>query len=402
MSVASLREFIRMESAGGILLVLAASLALIAANSPLATMYDMILGTQMGIHIGMFAINKPALLWINDGLMAIFFFLVGLEIKRELIDGQLSNRSQFMLPLVGAIGGIVLPSMIYSLFNWGDSFAMSGWAIPAATDIAFALGVMALLGPRVPAELKLMLLAIAIIDDLGAIMIIALFYTDHVSTMAVIGALFGVLGLFVLSERGITKLGPYLVIGAFVWVCVLKSGVHATLAGVLVAAFMPLRHRDGRPWTEEIEHNLHPWIAFAVLPIFAFANAGVSLEGIGLAAVSHPISLGIIAGLVLGKQLGVFGAIWLAAKLRLANLPPQLSWSQVYGMSVLCGVGFTMSLFIGSLAFEETGNDHFVYDRLGILTASILAAVLGYLVLRLAGNRQIAQQNIGDPGLAAE
>lgn len=387
MSVASFKEFIKMESAGGILLVLAAILALFVANSGFSPLYSELLTTKMGVHVAGFAIDKPLLLWINDGLMAIFFFLVGLEIKRELIEGQLSSRSQITLPLVGAVGGILIPSITYSLFNWGDGFAMSGWAIPAATDIAFALGVMALLGSRVPAELKLMLLAIAIIDDFGAIAIIALFYTDHVSAAALAAAAIGVAGLYVLNRRGVTNFAPYMLLGLFVWVCVLKSGVHATLAGVLVAAFMPLRRKDGRAWTEQIEHNLHPWVAFAILPIFAFANAGVSLEGLGLETVMHPISMGIISGLVIGKQLGVFGAIWIAVKMGWAKLPAGLNWMHVYGMAILCGVGFTMSLFIGSLAFEETGTDQFVYDRIGILTASLIASTLGFLVLRFAGQR---------------
>lgn len=391
MSGASLKDFIKMESAGGIVLVVSALLALLAANSPLAPFYALFLDTQVGVHVGAFAIDKPLLLWINDGLMAVFFFLVGLEIKREVLDGQLSSRSQLMLPLLGAIGGIGMPAAIYSLMNWGDGFAMSGWAIPAATDIAFALGVMALLGSRVPAALKLMLLAIAIIDDLGAIVIIAFFYTDQVSSFALMSALLGVIGLFILNRRGVTSLAPYAMLGLYVWVCVLKSGVHATLAGVLVAMFLPLRTADGAPWTEKIEHGLHPWIAFGVLPVFAFANAGVSLAGIGLDALSHPISLGIVAGLVIGKQLGVLGAIWVAVALKLASLPREVNWGHVYGMATLCGVGFTMSLFIGSLAFEETGNDHFVYDRLGILMASLIAAGLGYAILRMMGSVRAAK-----------
>jgi len=384
MSVASLKEFIKLESAGGIILVIAAIFALIAANSPLSGIYDLLLSTQVGVRVADFAIDKPLLLWINDGLMAIFFFLVGLEIKREVFEGQLSSREKIMLPLVGAVGGIVVPSAIYSVLNWDSPMAMSGWAIPAATDIAFALGVMALLGRRVPAELKLMLLAIAIIDDLGAIIIIAFFYTQQVSTTALLAALIGVIGLFILNRRKVGSLAPYVLLGIYVWVCVLKSGVHATLAGVLVAAFIPLRlPGHDHAWTEDIEHGLHPWVAFGILPVFAFANAGVSLGGIGMDALVHPISLGIVAGLVVGKQIGVFGAIWLAVKLGLGRLPAAVRWGHIYGMASLCGVGFTMSLFIGSLAFEETGYDHFVYDRVGILAASLIASLIGYGALRM-------------------
>ncbi len=384
MSVASLKEFIKLESAGGIILVIAALLALVAANSPLSGIYDLLLGTQVAISVGAFEIDKPMLLWINDGLMAIFFFLVGLEIKREVFEGQLSSPDKIMLPLVGAVGGILVPSAIYSVLNWDSPMAMSGWAIPAATDIAFALGVMALLGRRVPAELKLMLLAIAIIDDLAAIIIIAFFYTQQVSATALLAAFVGVIGLFILNRRKVGSLAPYVLLGIYVWVCVLKSGVHATLAGVLVASFIPLRlPGQDHAWTEDIEHGLHPWVAFGILPVFAFANAGVSLAGIGVEALFHPISMGIVAGLVLGKQVGVFGAIWLAVKLGLGKLPKPIRWGHIYGMASLCGVGFTMSLFIGSLAFEETGYDHFVYDRVGILVASLIASLTGFGALRM-------------------
>lgn len=394
MSVASLKEFIKLESAAGIILVVAALLALLVANSPLSHVYDLFLSTHFEIRIGTFSIDKALLLWINDGLMAIFFFLVGLEIKREVMEGQLSSRDKLMLPLLGAIGGIFVPAVIYSAFNWGDGTAMSGWAIPAATDIAFALGVMALLGSRVPGELKLMLLAIAIIDDLGAIGIIALFYTEQVSASALIAALVGVVGLATLNRCRVKTLAPYVLIGFYVWVCVLKSGVHATLAGVLVAAFVPLRVSDDDDiaWTEQIEHALHPWVAFLILPVFAFANAGLSLSGLGLDALLHPISLGIALGLVLGKQIGVFGAIWLAIRFGFAKLPKSLGWGHLYGMASLCGIGFTMSLFIGSLAFQETGNDNFVYDRIGILVGSLIASLFGYGVLRLVGGGKREEQ----------
>lgn len=382
MSVASLRDFIRMESAGGIILLIAAVLAMIAANSFLEGYYFSFLDTKINLSIGSFAIDKPLLLWINDGLMAVFFFLVGLEIKREVLEGQLSTKSQLALPLVGAIGGIAVPALLYTALNSGNTIAMNGWAIPAATDIAFALGVMALLGNRVPTQLKLMLLAIAIIDDLGAIVIIALFYTSQLSLLALAGATAGLFALIYLNKKQVSTLTPYVMVGLFIWVCVLKSGIHATLAGVVVAAFIPLRVPEtGEPWTEKIEHKLHPWVAFLILPVFAFANAGVPLGGMSVDAILHPISLGIIIGLVIGKPVGVFGAIWLAVTFKLAALPRAVNWAHIYGMSILCGIGFTMSLFIGSLAFS--GLDNFDYDRIGILAGSVVAALIGYATLRM-------------------
>lgn len=384
MAINLLREFLKLESASGLILIGSAVLALVVANSPLASYYDLMLSTPMVVSIGALAIDKPLLLWVNDGLMALFFLLVGLEIKREVLAGQLSSASQIALPLAGAVGGLAVPSGIYAWLNWDNADALAGWAIPAATDIAFALGILALLGNRIPSALKLMLLAIAIFDDLGAIVIIAAFYSNNISVPALAGAGAGLIALFIMNRRSVSTLTPYLFMGLMVWVCVLKSGVHATLAGVALAMFIPMKleGRDKSP-LESLEHDLHPWIAFAVVPIFAFFNAGVSLGGLSLDALGHPITLGIVLGLIVGKQIGIMSALGLMVASGIAKLPEGLRWGQIYGMSILCGVGFTMSLFIASLAFEETGADNFVFDRLGILAGSGLAAVVGYIVLRV-------------------
>ncbi len=379
-----MREFIKLESASGIILIGSALAALVVANSPLSSTYDLLLSTKLAISIGTFAIDKPLLLWVNDGLMAMFFLLVGLEVKREILVGQLSTPAQVALPLAGAVGGLAVPAGIYAWLNWDNADALAGWAIPAATDIAFALGILALLGNRVPNALKLMLLAIAIFDDLGAIIIIAMFYSANISFMALGLAAIGLVILAVMNFRNVAGIAPYLFVGLLVWVCVLKSGVHATLAGVAVAMFIPMKLPDSdESPLEMLEHDLHPLIAYAVVPIFAFFNAGVSLGGLSLDALGHPITLGIVLGLIVGKQIGVMSLIGLLVATGIAKLPDGLRWPQIYGMSILCGVGFTMSLFIASLAFQETGAENFVYDRLGILMGSGLAAVLGYLVLRI-------------------
>ncbi len=376
--------FFQHPAAGGVLLMVAAVMALALDNSRLAWLYDSLLKTPVVIQIGALELNKPLLLWINDGLMAVFFFLVGLEIKREIVEGRLSNLRQAGLPISAAIGGMLVPAAIYVLINFGNPGVLNGWAIPAATDIAFALGVLALMGPRVPTALKVFLLALAIIDDLGAIIIIALFYTSNLSPEILIMAALGIFGLTYLNYRGITRIAPYLVIGLVVWICVLKSGVHATLAGVVVALFIPLRLEDeeGRSPLKEIEHGLAPWVAFGIMPIFAFANAGVSLSGFRLSDLLEGIPLGIAAGLFLGKQLGIMGFVWAAIKLRLARLPEGVTWSQIYGVSLLAGIGFTMSLFIGTLAFSDPENAAAV--RMGVLTGSLLSALIGVIVLRLA------------------
>jgi NhaA family Na+:H+ antiporter len=390
------QAFFQHQASGGIILMVAAAMALLLDNSALAWLYDSLLQTPVVIQIGAFVIDKPLLLWINDGLMAIFFFLVGLEIKRETLEGRLSNVHQAGLPVIAAIGGMVVPALIYIVLNADDSVALKGWAIPAATDIAFALGVLALLGSRVPIALKVFLLALAIIDDLGAIVIIALFYTSELSP-AVLGiAAIGVALLSLLNYRGVTRTAPYLVVGLFIWVCVLKSGVHATLAGVVVALFIPMRAKDesGRSPLKKIEHGLAPWVAFGVMPVFAFANAGVTLTGLQLSDLFASIPLGIAAGLFIGKQLGIMSFVLVGVKLGLARLPQGVTWMHIYGASVLAGIGFTMSLFIGTLAFADA--EHASAVRIGVLTGSLLSALLGYAVLRLAPASEEADRVTAD------
>jgi NhaA family Na+:H+ antiporter len=361
----------------------AAALALILDNSPLSWLYDKILQAPVILQIGAIKIDKPALLWINDGLMAIFFFLVGLEIKREVMEGKLSTVRDASLPVIAAIGGMAAPALVFAMFNIGDATAMKGWAIPAATDIAFALGILALLGSRVPPALKVFLLALAIIDDLGAIIIIALFYTSELSVTVLSIALIGMAILTYLNRSGVTKISPYIAVGAGIWVCVLKSGVHATLAGVVVALFIPLRVKNGETSSSPLntlEHGLAPWVAFLIMPVFAFANAGVNLFSLSIESLLGGISLGIAAGLFFGKQIGIMGCVWLAVKLGLARLPDGIHWSQIYGVSLLAGIGFTMSLFIGTLAYSDADSAAAV--RVGVLCGSIASALLGYFVLR--------------------
>jgi len=381
----SLNDFLRLESAGGILLVAAAIAAMLFDNSPLAGYYDRFLHLPVEIRVGPLQIAKPLLLWINDGLMAMFFFLVGLELKRELLEGELSQPSKIVLPAIGAIGGMVIPALIYTLFNWGNEIAMRGWAIPAATDIAFALGILTLLGKRVPTSLKIFLVSLAIFDDIGAIIIIALFYTSELSAAAMIVASGAIAVLFLINRRGVSEFAPYAFIGLILWIAVLKSGVHATLAGVVLAMFIPMKHRDkpDRSPLRELEHDLHTGVAFVILPLFAFANAGINLSGVNMEFILHPVPVGIGVGLFLGKQLGVFGLCWLAIKLGIAKLPTGSGWMGLYGISLLCGVGFTMSLFIGSLAFENLGDTGFD-ERIGIVCGSLLAGLAGYLFLRRA------------------
>lgn len=387
--ISLIREFLKLESAGGLLLVIATILALVMKNSAYSDWYGALLNTPVNVAIGEFQIAKPLLLWINDGLMAVFFFVVGLELKREFLEGELSNRSQIVLPAFAATGGMLVPAAIYAYINWGHPVTMNGWAIPAATDIAFALGVLALLGSRVPVSLKLFLMALAILDDVGAIIIIALFYTTELSTLSLTTAGVCLLLLIYLNKRGVTHLPIYLFIGIIMWASVLKSGVHATLAGVFLAFTIPLRDTENPKHSplRQLEHELHPTVAFGILPLFAFANAGVPLAGMTLKALFEPVSLGIIAGLFIGKQLGVFSFAWLAIRLKLASLPDKVSWTQLYGAAILCGIGFTMSLFIASLAFEHVGQEYIRQVRLGILTASVLSAVIGYSLLRVTRNK---------------
>jgi len=374
-------------AAGGIVLLVAAALALALDNSPLSGLYDQLLSTHLTIKLGDLGLDKPLLLWINDGLMAIFFFLAGLEIKREIVVGRLSSVQAASLPAIAALGGMVVPAAIYAYFTMADPVALQGWAIPAATDIAFALGVLALLGDRVPNALKIFLLALAILDDLGAIIVIALFYTSDLSGVALIGAGIGLAALIVLNRLGVRQLSPYVVIGIAIWVLVLKSGVHATLAGVIVALTIPLdADEDEDSPLERAEHALHPWIAFGVMPIFAFANAGVSLSGIEFADLLQPIPLGVALGLFVGKQVGVFGFMALAVALGLARRPDGVRWVELYGASILAGIGFTLSLFIGMLAFSDP--EHAAAVRIGVLAGSLVSAVLGYLLLRVVLGRR--------------
>ncbi|MGB5451186.1 MAG: Na+/H+ antiporter NhaA [Sedimenticolaceae bacterium] len=381
----SINDFLRLESAGGIVLVVAAIAAMLLANTPFAGIYDKFLHLPVEIRFGPLHIAKPLLLWINDGLMAVFFFLVGLELKRELLEGELSRPSNVMLPAVGAVGGMLVPAMVYVLINWGDEVTMAGWAIPAATDIAFALGILTLLGKRVPTSLKVFLVSLAIFDDIGAILIIALFYSGGLSNAALITAAAAIFVLFLLNRRHVSEIAPYLLVGTVLWVAVLKSGVHATLAGVVLAMFIPMKHRDASEPSplRSLEHDLHTGVAFFILPLFAFANAGINLSGVSLDSVLHPVPLGIGAGLFLGKQLGVFGFCWLTIKLGIARLPQGSSWVGLYGIALLCGVGFTMSLFIGALAFENLGDVGFD-ERIGIVLGSLVSGLAGYFVLRRA------------------
>ena len=385
-----IKQFLKKESAVGILLMAATLLAMVFANTPLHVIYDYFLETPLEIRLGRHIhIAKPLLLWINDGLMAVFFLLIGLEVKREVLVGQLSTRAQIILPGVAALGGMAVPAIIYTLINAGDPIALNGWAIPAATDIAFALGILALLGSRVPSSLKIFLLALAIMDDLGAIVMIALFYSGDLSNTMLVLAAICLVVLVVLNRLKVESLAPYLWVGGFLWMFVLKSGVHATLAGVALAFVIPLQGRKNPESSplEHLEHSLHPWVNFMILPVFAFANAGISLSGMGIGDLFHPVPLGIMLGLVVGKLVGVYGFSMAAIKMGLAELPEKATSQHLLGVAILCGIGFTMSLFIGGLAFEHTGGDAVSYlatHRLGILSGSLIAGITGYVILLLA------------------
>ena len=396
MPIRAMREFLRLEASGGLILIGAAAAALILSNSPLAGYYDAFRNVVVSVSVGEAGLSKPLLLWVNDGLMAVFFLLVGLEVKREIMEGQLSSREQIALPAIAAVGGMAAPAVIYALFNLNDPVALGGWAIPAATDIAFALGILALLGTRAPLSLKVFLTAVAIIDDLGAIIIIAIFYTSQLSLASLALAAACLVVLAVLNRMGVTRITAYAIVGLVLWVCVLKSGVHATLAGVALAFAIPLRatDEDGHSPLRHLEHLLHPWVAFGILPLFAFANAGVTLLGLSMKDFFHPVSIGIAAGLFAGKVTGVFGLTWLAAKLGLCRRPEGTSWLQFFGVAALTGIGFTMSLFIGTLAFEDDSFGARV--RIGVLTGSVLSAVLGYLILRFAATSPAVRAQ--DPG----
>jgi NhaA family Na+:H+ antiporter len=386
-----LRDFIDSEAASALPLLAAALLALVLANSPLAASVQGLLDTRLGFSWKFVDLDKPLLLWINDGLMAFFFLLVGLEIKREIMEGSLSQPSQVALPIAGAVGGMAVPAVLYVAFNWSDPVALRGWAIPAATDIAFSLGVLAALGSRVPLALKVFLTTLAIVDDLGSILIIAIFYTDHLSALALALAGLFIVGLAILNATGVRRLAPYLVLGALLWVSVLKSGVHATLAGVVLALFIPLKSAGEAAEAEaarpaiRLEHAIKPWSAWFIMPVFAFANAGLPLAGLSLASLAAPLPLGIVAGLFLGKQIGIMLGAGLLIMLGIAAMPAGGSWGRLYGVAILGGIGFTMSLFIGTLAFDDAA--HHAEVRLGVLAGSLLSALVGYAALRLAPRR---------------
>jgi Na+:H+ antiporter, NhaA family len=388
--LAMTRQFFQLEASGGILLVLAALLALIVANSPAYSFYSYILndikfnvGFSDAMGQGPF-LQKSILLWINDGFMAIFFFLVGLEIKREVMRGELSSKDRALLPLFGAIGGMAVPALIYLFINQDNPENIRGWAIPAATDIAFALGVLALVGSRAPVSLKILLTAIAILDDLGAVIIIAVFYTASVQMTALYVAAVALLINILMNLRNVSRIAPYILVGFVCWVAMLKSGVHPTIAGVATALCIPLsciRDPDRNP-CESLIHYLHPWVAFMILPVFAFANAGVPFTGMTWQSFLNPITLGIAAGLFVGKQIGIMIPLFLAIKSGLCRMPTGANWLHIYGVTILCGIGFTMSLFIGKLAFD--GLDQQAAIRLGVLTGSVLSALWAYIILRLA------------------
>lgn len=378
-------NFFKMESASGIILVIAAVIAMLIANSSYGSLYQDTLHTYI---LGMSASH-----WINDGLMAVFFLLIGLEVKRELLVGALRSKETAMFPAIAAIGGMLAPALIYLVFNYSDPVAVGGWAIPAATDIAFALGIMALLGPRVPVSLKVFLLALAIIDDLGVVVIIALFYSSDLSSLALLVGFIATAVLFYMNMKNVTKTRWYLIVGFILWVSVLKSGVHATLAGVLIGFAIPLKGEEGgKSPLESLEHALHPYVNFFILPLFAFANAGISLAGVSLAGLSSTVPMGIALGLLLGKPLGVFAFSWVSVKAGLAKLPEGINFKQIFAVSVLCGIGFTMSIFISSLAFTNVDAAFDTYARLGILIGSTTAAILGYVLLHCFLPKQAAEQ----------
>lgn len=388
-ALAALNAFMKMEAAGGIVLVLATVVAMVVANSALAGDYQAWLHTHLSIGFGHLALDKSVSHWINDGLMVVFFLTVGMELKRELVEGQFADRANITLPVIGALGGMAVPMLIYAGLNAGDPAALHGVAIPAATDIAFALGILSLLGSRVPMALKMLLLAIAVADDLGAIIIIAVFYTDQLSVVGLVTALALTGVLATLNRFKVGNLGLYLFVGFLLWLAVLNSGVHATIAGVILGLMIPLGKGSKDGSSEQLMHALHPWVAFAILPIFAFANAGVPLAGLGLNDLLAPVPLGIAAGLFLGKQIGVFGFIWACVRLKVAKLDPAITWPALFGMATLCGIGFTMSLFVGSLSFGPEHLDYQLSHRLGILGGSLLSALVGYAILRrvLPGHR---------------
>ena len=382
--MSAVRGFMKLESASGILMLTAAIIAMLAANSPLAGLYSELLDITVAVQVGALSISKPLLLWVNDGLMAVFFFLIGLEIKREVMEGELSSVSQIVLPGVGAIGGMVIPASIYIWMNRGDPIALDGWAIPVATDIAFALALLSVFGSRVPTALKVFLLTLAIFDDLAAIVIIALFYSGDLSLGALLIGAIALIIAIIMNKTGVTRTSGYILLGIVLWIAVLKSGVHATLAGVLIAFCIPMRDKQGNSPLGELEHDLHSPVVFAILPLFAFANAGLSLAGMSIDDLAHPVTLGVVSGLFIGKALGILVFVGLGVALRFVQLPKNVNWIQLLGVAFACGIGFTMSLFIAGLAFEHGSDDYYSGDRLGILLGSILSALVAFALLHFS------------------
>ncbi|WP_445680921.1 Na+/H+ antiporter NhaA [Radicibacter daui] len=382
-SVNAFQEFLQLEAAGGIVLMIATVIALICSNSPLADQYHHLLELPIAVSVAGEGISGPVHFWINDALMAIFFFVVGMEIKRELLTGDLSSWKKASLPVIAALGGMLVPALIYISVDSGDPEALRGWAIPSATDIAFAVGVLSLLGSRIPPALKAFLLALAVIDDFGAIVIIAVFFSHGLSAFALLLALLGIIVLLVLNRQGVRSPVPYMLVGLFVWLCVLKSGVHATVAGVAVAACIPATPGEGEEDSlmDRMIHALHPWSAFLIMPVFAFANAGLSFGDMSVDDLKHGVALGVALGLFVGKQIGVLGACWIFIKLGVCHMPAGARWPAMHGVAVLCGIGFTMSLFVANLAFPTA--PHLVdASRLGVMVGSVASALLGYFLLR--------------------
>ncbi|MFC0141556.1 Na+/H+ antiporter NhaA [Erwinia mallotivora] len=380
----ALKRILKNEATGGVVLIIAAMVAMFLANSAATQQtYQAILNMPVEFRFGSLDISKDLLLWINDALMALFFLMIGLEVKHELISGSLASRERAMFPLIAAVGGMIAPGAIFALLNHSDPLAVHGWAIPTATDIAFALGILALLGSRVPPALKMFLMALAVIDDLGAILIIAFFYTQHLSMLALTVAAGAVLVLALLNRFGVRSITVYMLVGMVLWVAVLKSGVHATLAGVIVGFFIPLEKQNGHSPAIHLAHSLAPWVSWVILPLFAFANAGVSLTDVSLSGLASAVPLGIILGLFIGKPLGITLICWLAVKLRIAALPESTRMRDIAATGVLCGIGFTMSIFIASLAFDAAHLEMVRLAKLGILTGSVVSAVVGYTLLRI-------------------
>ena len=383
-----IQRFLKLESAGGILLLFSAAVAMLLANSPLSSQYNDFLNLPVSLQIGSFSINKTLIHWINDGFMAVFFVLVGMEVKKELFEGALSSYQQAIFPAIAAVGGMIVPALVYWFIAKQDPSLANGWAIPMATDIAFALGIMALLSKQVPLPLKIFLLALAIIDDLGAIVVIALFFSHELSVQALIFSGISILTLVLLNRFRVSALCAYMVVGAILWASVLKSGVHATLAGVIIGFCIPLKGKKGERPLHDFEHILAPWSSFVILPLFAFANAGVSFDGIDVSMISSPLLLAIACGLIIGKPVGVFGFSYISVKLGLAKLPDGIKFKQIFAVAVLCGIGFTMSMFLASLAFDaDAGESVSTLSRLGILLGSTVSATLGYLFLKQTTKR---------------